>query len=229
MPKKNEQLFSIIASRHFRLGVGVAVAAIVYLINRNTAPAISLLIMSWVGFAITYLAFLWAVIALYHPVDVRKQATREDTTGSFIFMFVVVAAVCSLAGTFLLLKTIPAKHISMVNLQMILSFVCVFCSWTLVHTLFTLRYAHLYYQGCNEDDDKAVGSGLNFPGGHEPDYLDFAYFSFVLGMTFQVSDVEVTARKIRRLVLLHGCLSFFYNTIILALSINVISGIISNK
>ena len=96
--------------------------------------------------------------------------------------------------------------------------------WLLIHTLFVLRYAHLYYQHRDEDDKN--GGGLAFPGTHDPKDLDFAYFSFVLGMTFQVSDVQVTSPHIRALALVHGLISFGYNTAILALVVNTVAGLL---
>lgn len=96
----------------------------------------------------------------------------------------------------------------------------VLSSWFLTHSVFTLRYAHLYYRG-----DEA--GGLSFPGDEDPDDLDFAYFSFTMGMTFAASDLQITDRLIRRNALLHGILSFFYNTAILALALNLIFGHIS--
>jgi uncharacterized membrane protein len=91
-----------------------------------------------------------------------------------------------------------------------------------------LRYAHFYYCDMDGNDEGKVlkPGGLEFPGDDEPDYLDFAYFSFVIGMTFQVSDVQITSKRIRRLSLMHAILSFAFNTIIVALSINIISGLI---
>lgn len=97
-------------------------------------------------------------------------------------------------------------------------------SWILVHTIFTLRYAHIFY-GNDKNNAATHLGGLNFPEEKNPDYLDFAYFSFVVGMAFQVSDTEVTEKRLRRLVLLHGLICFGYNTIIVALSINVIAGL----
>jgi uncharacterized membrane protein len=98
----------------------------------------------------------------------------------------------------------------------------------LVHTLFVFRYAHLYYQSRpkGKAQDKYL-EGLEFPEEDEPDYLDFSYFSFVIGMTFQVSDVTISSKQIRRLALLHGLISFAFNTVIVALSINVISGMMT--
>ena len=89
-----------------------------------------------------------------------------------------------------------------------------------------MHYAHAYYCDHGDDNDGYEGSGLRFPGEKAPDFLDFAYFSFVIGMTFQVSDVEISSRRIRRLALVHGLLSFLFNTLILALSINLVSGLI---
>ena len=106
----------------------------------------------------------------------------------------------------------------------ILVAVTLFVSWLMTHTTFAFRYAHEYY----EVDDGAAGicGGLEFPGEKRPDYLDFLYFSLVLGMTFQVSDVQITARKFRRLAAAHGLLSFLFNTIILALTVNIAAGML---
>ena len=91
-------------------------------------------------------------------------------------------------------------------------------SWLLLQTAFALHYARVYYR---RGPDGAAAGGLAFPGGREPDYLDFLYFSAVVGMTSQVSDVAVTHRHLRRLTLVHGLLSFAFNLIVLALAINV--------
>ena len=92
-----------------------------------------------------------------------------------------------------------------------------------IHTIFTLRYAHIFY-GDDDENPKTHAGGLEFPDDIKPDYLDFAYFSFVLGMTFQVSDVQITSKYLRRLAMWHGLLSFGYNTIMIALTINLIAG-----
>ena len=98
-----------------------------------------------------------------------------------------------------------------------------FMSWGLVHTTFSIRYAHLYYGNSSSKDVK--GHGLDFPGDVDPDFIDFAYFSFVIGMTFQVSDVEISSRRIRRLTLVHSLISFIFNTVIVALTINALAGL----
>jgi uncharacterized membrane protein len=99
-----------------------------------------------------------------------------------------------------------------------------FVSWLMTHTTFAFRYAHEYYEAA--PGDAGIAGGLEFPGEKLPDYLDFLYFSLVLGMTFQVSDVQITARKFRRLAAVHGLLSFLFNTIILALTVNIAAGLL---
>jgi uncharacterized membrane protein len=97
--------------------------------------------------------------------------------------------------------------------------------WFLIHTLFVFRYAHLYY--FDSDRDGTAQRGLTFPGTTDPDDYDFAYFSFVVGMTFQVSDVQITDPGVRTVVLVHAILSFAYNTAILALVVNLASGLLN--
>jgi uncharacterized membrane protein len=94
----------------------------------------------------------------------------------------------------------------------------------MTHTTFAFRYAHEYYEAA--PGSSKVDGGLEFPGEDQPDYLDFMYFSLVLGMTFQVSDVQITSRKLRRLATVHGLLSFLFNTIILALTVNIAAGLL---
>lgn len=94
-------------------------------------------------------------------------------------------------------------------------------SWLFFNAVFTLHYAHAYY---GDGARRQPRGGLDFPGEKAPDYWDFAYFAFVLGMTFQVSDVQITDRRLRRIALVHGMLAFVFNVVIVALSVNVVAG-----
>ncbi|MBD5654686.1 MAG: DUF1345 domain-containing protein, partial [Candidatus Eremiobacteraeota bacterium] len=105
----------------------------------------------------------------------------------------------------------------------VLGLFAVIAGWFVIHTMFLFRYAHLYYY--DDDDDNEADRGLMFPGTKNPNDYDFAYFSFVVGMTFQVSDVQITDSRVRRVVLYHGLISFAYNTSIVALVINILSGL----
>ena len=101
-------------------------------------------------------------------------------------------------------------------------------SWLLIHTVYAFHYAHRYYQ--QELRDRRLGQGaepsLDFPGKPDPDYFDFVYFSFVVGMTSQVSDVQVTTSRLRRVTLVHSVLAFAFNMLVLALSVNVVASAI---
>ena len=110
-----------------------------------------------------------------------------------------------------LTATVRHLHVALVSATLALS-------WLVTHVMFALRYAHEYYTSTIGD---TVDAGLEFPGDDTPDYWDFLYFSLVLGMTFQVSDVQITSRKLRRLATLHGLLGFLFNTVIVALTVNI--------
>ncbi len=214
---------------HHRVMVAIAAALLTFILVRTFGDRIHLpaqIIIVWNGFAWTTLALAWWEIFVSEPAVVIRTAKLQDSSRVLIFLFVIVAAFASLLAVGVLLG--GAKNVSgtRLTLQLVLAVTTVMSSWALVHTLFALRYAHLYYTIAGNEDVECDGDGLEFPGEDRPDYLDFAYFSFVIGMTCQVSDVEVTERAIRRLALVHGVLTFVYNTVILALSINIASGLL---
>jgi uncharacterized membrane protein len=203
------------------------IALIVYFFTKNQPLSIAFMFV-WIAFSGSFLIFSWIIIFGSHPKGLRNIAGEQDTSRSLTFLFVLFAAFISVFAIVVLLQQTPHSSKGGLTYHILLAAAAVFCSWTLIHTLFTLRYAHLFYtysERSNQSHEKNAG-GLEFPKTTVPDYLDFAYFSFVLGMTFQVSDVQITSALLRRLALLHGFLSFVYNTIIIALSINIISGVI---
>jgi uncharacterized membrane protein len=224
---ENKKYFFHKIDRNYRLYVSLAIAFIVCLFIRDRSLPIAFM-LTWIAFSGSFLIFSWIVILSSHPKGLRNLATETDISRSLSFLFVLIAAIISVFAIIALLQEAPNASKRGLTYHIILAAAAVFCSWTLIHTLFTLRYAHLYYTYPDLEahaHGKNLG-GLGFPATLVPDYLDFAYFSFVLGMTFQVSDVQITSRVLRRLALLHGFLSFVYNTIIIALSINIISGVI---
>jgi uncharacterized membrane protein len=221
--KTDKQLFFRLDA-HYRLMIALSVGAVTFLFVRNffTGPAI--ILFTWIGVALTIIILDWIIIITSHPREVRRIAKLQDSSRTIIFLFVLAASVASMGAIVFLLKS--AKDHSDKNAHILLAISAVIISWWLVHTIFTLLYAHLYYDTDTDDGGVISGGGLDFPGKEQPDYLDFVYFSFVIGMTFQVSDVEIASRKIRRFALLHALMSFAFNTAILALSINVISGMV---
>lgn len=224
----NEKSFEKVGN-HYRIIFSLALALLTFLLVKDSNPPSIVFMLSWITFAVVTLILTWITILTSHPREVRAIARIQDPSRTLIFLFVVFSAFISLFAIIVLLKNIPNDSKKGLNFHLALSIASVTLSWLLIHTLFTLRYAHIYYS-CHSMEtglQKEHVGGLDFPSQEEPDYLDFAYFSFVIGMTFQVSDVEISSRNIRRIALLHGLLSFIYNTIIVAFSINIISGIMS--
>lgn len=158
------------------------------------------------------------------PETMRRYARTGDI-GRLVILSLITMAACSslLAIGFILQDKGVAPKLLFLHLT--LSLFTIVGSWLLVHTIFAFHYANLYYQPAPTLNECQSG-GLDFPGEVEPDYGDFLYFSFVIGMTNQVSDVQITSPSIRRLALLHSVLSFFFNTMILAMSVNIIAGLI---
>ncbi|HZX57429.1 MAG TPA: DUF1345 domain-containing protein [Mucilaginibacter sp.] len=212
---------------HHRVYVSLVVSASVFFSIFHIYSAPTTILVTWMSFALCAILLMWITVLSSHPREVRKIAKLQDSSRAMIFGFVIVAAIISLAAVYFLLKSAKAHDGTSVNGHILLSITAVFVSWWLVQTIFTMRYAHLYYDTDHDDGTPRKGGGLQFPDELEPDYMDFVYFSFVIGMTFQVSDVGITSRGIRRLAWLHGLISFIFNTAIVALSINVISGLVS--
>jgi uncharacterized membrane protein len=152
------------------------------------------------------------------------DAARQQEGEWSIFALTIGAVVISFVaifGEFAMLHDAKAEE---KTLRVALVAATLFVSWLMTHTTFAFRYAHEYYS--RDAGAKDVQGGLDFPGEKRPDYLDFMYFALVLGMTFQVSDVQITARKFRRLAAVHGLLSFLFNTIIVALTVNIAAGLL---
>lgn len=183
-------------------------------------------LVAWNAFAAASIAFAWARILGLHARTSVREAKLQDSSRTVIFLVVIIAALASLFAVGALLVTAKGLSGGRAASHVILAVGTVVCSWSLTHTIFTLRYAHLFYRHIRGTPSDAAGSGLLFPEEKHPSFLDFAYFSFVIGMTCQVSDVQITSPQIRSTALLHGLLSFVFNTVILALSLNLASGLI---
>jgi uncharacterized membrane protein len=178
----------------------------------------------WDSFAIISILLAWLAIVVTPQDHLRAHARAQDLSRLFIFAFVVAASCVALLAVGFIIRNHHAQVRSGLTFQVALALGTVGLSWILLHTVYSVHYAHVYYG--DSDEDMAADKGLEFPGQQPPDYLDFAYFSFVIGMTCQVSDVQVTSKRMRRLTLVHGVISFGFNTFILALLINTISGLL---
>lgn len=179
------------------------------------------MVASWDGFALAALALTWTTITTLRPDQIRRLARSEDPSRFAALVLVIVGASASLLAVVVLLQTTMTMKNADKVAPVVLALSAVALAWALIHTVFTLRYAHLFYD--TRDGDVA----LEFPGNvTEPDYFDFAYFAFVIGMTAQTADVNIRGRNIRRTALLHGVLSFGFNTAVVALSIGVLTSLL---
>lgn len=173
----------------------------------------------WLAYSCTYLGITWPLASCLDARATRRRAQWIDPGAHMVFVLVAAVACASIIAVALAVdssRTLqgPARWI-----YLGLAMATLAASWLLLQTVFALHYARVYYSG--EAGDHPVARGLAFPGGREPDYLDFFYFSAVVGMTSQVSDVAATDRPMRRLTLLHGLVSFAFNLLVLALAVNV--------
>ncbi|WP_345948019.1 DUF1345 domain-containing protein [Mucilaginibacter sp. PAMB04274] len=226
-PLKAAKKLALHLDAHHRLIIAIIVSAAAAYLLSGSLPLTETILVTWICFAFSLIIPEWITILTAHPRDVRKIATLQDSSRTFIFIFVVTGTVFSLLSIFFLMKSPENASPSQVTGHIILTIGSVIVSWWLVHTMFTLRYAHIYYDTVNDEGQQIPACGLKFPDENEPDYLDFVYFSFNLGVAFQVSDVAIASRKMRRLTWAHSLISFAYNTAIVALSINITSELIS--
>ena len=197
--------------RHMRFLVAFVLGVTIWVVASTTPGDTAMnALMAVNGFFVTYLGLMLWLSLTTTVSDLRRHAAADDEGSALILLLAVGAVVVSLTAIFLVLNRTNGSLI-----QSGFALLAAPLGWALLHVLTAYRYAHLYYAA---DPD----AGLTFPGDDpaNPGVVDFMYFAFTIGMTAQVSDVQVTTPAIRRVVLLHGIGSFFYNTVILALAVN---------
>ncbi|KRQ94943.1 DUF1345 domain-containing protein [Bradyrhizobium valentinum] len=195
-----------------RTFIALAVGVIAYWLLPGTLRLPTRLVVGWNVFAALYLALAYIMMLRCDVAHIRRSAVLQDDGRFLILLLTAFGALASLGAIVLELGASKGNPAGL-----ILATVTIVLSWALVHTAFALHYAHDFYRGSN-------AGGLQFPSGgaHEDaDYWDFVYFSFVIGMTAQVSDVGITDRIIRRTATVHGIVSFVFNTALLALMVNI--------
>lgn len=181
-------------------------------------------LLGWCVGIVVYLLLAWWLCVGFDAKRTRSRAQAQDEPGVVLLLVLLLATAACVAAITVLMQQSRDLSGSSRALHLGLAVFALAVSWLFIQTIFTFHYAHLYYheEKLNEPD----GPGLQFPGGQDPDYFDFLYYSFVVGITSQVSDVQVTSREMRRLTMVHGVLSFGFNMLILALSINVVAGLL---
>ena len=182
-------------------------------------------LLGWSFGVAVYLALAWWLCERFDDRQTRERAQAQDEPSVVLFLLMLVATLACVAAILVMMQ--QSKDLSGIarTLHIAVSVVSLIASWLFIQTIFAFRYAHRYYQ--EEQNHEPDGTGLLFPGGQDPDYFDFLYYACVVGMTSQVSDVQVTSREMRRLTMVHSVLSFAFNMLILALSINVVAGALS--
>jgi uncharacterized membrane protein len=200
---------------------GTFALIVFFLLKKEESSYLILSICAWCVFSLKYMFISLIIIFSRSIIDIKKIAKVNDGSIPVVAFLILISSFTSLVIVLLLLVD-PDPNWQQI-LAVPLSILAIILSWLMIHTIFTFHYAHKYYDDA-EDTNQDAG-GLLFPGETNPDYLDFAYFSFVVGMTFQVSDVQITTKKVRKLVLLHGLIAFGLNTFVVALTINLIAGL----
>lgn len=186
-------------------------------------PVVEAALTGWCVLVTINLILAWRCIAHANPHETQTSVARFDQSSAVTLATAVVSIVISLVAIGFLLFTSKALPLPDRIAHIALAVTTIALSWLLMHAKFGFHYAHCFYRKYAEEGDELV---FNFPGTHPPDYLDFMYFSYVIGMTSQVSDVAIHTRYMRRLALLHGLIAFAFNLMIVAFLINVLGAIL---
>lgn len=196
------------------VGMGLAAGVAATLFGAAKVAAL----VGWDVLALVFCAWVWVTLWPLDAATTARHAKREDPAREQADPLLVAAALASLAAVGVVVFAAGHNQGAVQYLLAALALFSVFASWTLVHTVFTLKYARLYYAA------GPVG-GISFNEDEDPQYSDFAYFAFTLGMTFQVSDTDITDKLIRRTALRHALLAFPLGAVIIAATINLLSGL----
>jgi uncharacterized membrane protein len=206
------------------LGVAAAVAVVAWFAAPSWMDALARSVFAYDIATLIMLVLEWTVAMQRDPAATKKSAAVEDPGRVVVTGVVLMSSAAGLFAAVAILGLGAHGDSNAKIVAYILALSAVVLGWLMIHTAFTFRYAHLYYH--DADAPPGPDRGLNFPGKEQPNDFDFAYFSLVLGMTFQVSDVQITSRRIRRLALAHALISFAYNASIFALTVNVLAGLL---
>jgi len=199
---------------HPRLSIAVVLGVIVVVLLPHTLRLSTRMLIGWDVGAVFYLSAAFLLVQDFDLKRAQLRAEQYDEGGLLVLVLTVAAAVASLVA---IVVELGAARVNAGDpFALALAAGTTMLSWALIHTIFAFHYAHRCYRGTGHRC-----SGLAFPQETQPNYWDFIYFSFVIGMTYQVSDVQVTSTPLRRLVAAHGIISFFFSVAILALAVNL--------
>jgi uncharacterized membrane protein len=207
------------AHAHIRFIIASFVGIAVWIYAPLDQPLLRFL-AAWNTAGWLFVVLLLVMMTRAEIEGIKRQASLEDASRAVLLVAIIVGSVATLIALVLQLSALGREHGPERTLIFALSFSTILVSWFLIHIVFAAYYAHEFHSEA-KGALSSRGGGLDFPGDRVPDYLDFLYFSFVVGTTAQTSDVEVTSHVMRRVVMGHGLLSFFFNTTVIALVVNL--------
>jgi uncharacterized membrane protein len=217
--------------RHVLLRIRLFSSFVIGLLTFLAAPSnlevTTRILVAWNVAIVAYLVLVGYMMARATRESMSRRARELDEGRRTVLLLALAAAVSSLAAVVFELYDVKSASGTVVALHVGLSIATIITSWSFVHVIFTEHYAHAFYfsdgprDGKTDEREIQKRKGLHFPGQPWPDYLDFLYFSFTIGVANQTADTEIVSRGMRALVLIHSVISYFFNTIILALTINI--------
>lgn len=209
-----------------RLFSSFLLGVLAFFLSAASLDLSSRVLIGWNVGIVIYLVLVAIMIARSTHETMRQRAQQLDEGRHAVLLLAVAAALGSLAAIAFELYNLKSAAPDIVALHIGLSIFTIISAWSFVHVIFTEHYAHGFYLDRGGDPADGTGKGLHFPGQPTPDYIDFLYFAFTIGVANQTADTEVVSRGMRLLVLVHSVISYFFNTIILALAINIAAGML---
>ena len=213
-----------VVAAHPRTVAALAATILSYLLLPRALLPATRAVLAWDIGAALLLGLILTLFAIEGTDREMAENAEQQQDGEWTMFWIVLAGVAfSFVALTQLLANLKDMRPADRDARIALVAATLFLSWLLTHAVFALRYAHEFYTATEKGGK--VDGGLDFPGEDTPDYWDFGYFSLVLGMTFQVSDVQITSRTLRRLAAVHGLIGFLFNTVIVALTVNIAAGL----
>jgi uncharacterized membrane protein len=210
--------------RLIAFGTSAVVALIVHVIVPTWLHGVTRFVAAYDAGTLTLLGFFWLKSLRDDPRWTRARAALDDPGKNVIALIVLAAVIVGMVAAIVIIGHGPQVRTEAEKWEAyVLGVAAIVIGWFLVHTIYTFRYAHLYWY--DDDGDGTACGGIKFPGTEEPSDWDFAYFAFCIGTSFAVSDPQVTETRVRREVIAHSIISFAYNSVIVGMVINLFAGI----
>lgn len=204
------------------VAISMGLASVVLFLLPSQVNWETRILASWSSGILCFLTLVLFIISEATPEKTRLRSQRRDPNSKIVLTLVIITTLASIFAIGFMLESGKGKPDSLA-----LSIVAILCSWLLTHTTFALHYAQFYYDnGLGLDPNRGYTGGLEFPNDEPPDYFDFLYFAFTISLTSQTSDISITSSRLRRIVLAHEIVSFFFYAIIIGFVVNTVDALI---